>query len=90
MDMTKHYHDLYGDETKDEKIKRLRETNRAFAEQVTNDYKEIKRLREALKECAKKFTTKSSNHYIAAQEILDEFERRALIAQAALQQKEIE
>jgi hypothetical protein len=36
MDMTRHYHDLYGDESKDQKIKRL--------------YAENERLREALKE----------------------------------------
>jgi len=35
MDMTRHYHDLYGEESKDQKIKRL--------------YAEIERLREALK-----------------------------------------
>lgn len=49
---------------------------------------EIERLRDALKECSANFVTKSSDHRIAAQEILNEFERRALVAQAALRGKE--
>lgn len=49
---------------------------------------EIRRLREALKECSADFVTKSSDHKIAAQEILNEFERRALLARAALKEKE--
>lgn len=33
-------------------IERLKGANRAFAEQITNDYKEIRRLREALADIA--------------------------------------
>lgn len=35
-----------------DEIERLKGASRAFAEQVTNDYKEIKRLREALADIA--------------------------------------
>ena len=67
-------------------------TNR-HADPITLDHiialrKDNERLRDVLQECAANFVTKSSNHKVAAQEILDEATRRALLARAALKESE--
>lgn len=69
-------------------IEQLKTGNRLHLELAEIKEAEIKRLREALKDCSADFVTKSSDHRVAAQEILNEFERRALLARAALKEKE--
>lgn len=90
-EISRHQYWQSGQQAADE-IERLKGANRAFAEQVTNDYKEIKRLREALQKIAK--PTYGSQWFDSDEERAERlfrwFFHSQKIARAALQQKESE